>query len=127
MVINLNENVTLHFEPMYLQKGAKQNFTDPSFGNAEFRFKGDIVEAPVFLKLDINAGSIHPYLMAGPTVGFIVNSTLEIAGPVLSSKEMQTTLSKPLIGSRIWRWLKPSVWQKFCLFGSPVYYRIKQY
>lgn len=80
MVINLNENVTLHFEPMYLQKGAKQNFTDPSFGNAEFRFKGDIVEVSVFLKLDINAGSIHPYLMAGPTVGFIVNSTLEIAG-----------------------------------------------
>jgi len=54
----------LHFEPIYLQKGAKQNFTDPSFGNAEFRFKGDIVEVPVFLKLDINAGSIHPYLMA---------------------------------------------------------------
>ena len=80
MVINLNENVTLHFEQMYLQKGAKQNLIDPSFGNGEFRFKGDIVEVPVFLKLDINAGSIHPYLMAGPTVGFIVNSTLEIAG-----------------------------------------------
>ena len=42
--------------------------------------KGDIVEVPVFLKLDINAGSIHPYLMAGATVGFIVKSTLEIAG-----------------------------------------------
>ena len=65
---------------MYLQKGAKQNLIDASFGNAEFRFKGDIIEVPVFLKLDFNAGSIHPYLMAGPTVGFIVNSTLEIAG-----------------------------------------------
>ncbi len=76
----LNENFTLHLEPMYLQKGAKQNLADPGFGDAEFRFKGDIIELPVFLKLDINAGAIHPYLLAGPTVGFIMNSDLEIEG-----------------------------------------------
>ena len=52
----------------------------PVSGMPNLDLKGDIVDVPVFLKLDINAGSIHPYLMAGPTVGFIVNSTLEIAG-----------------------------------------------
>ena len=77
----LAENLELQLEPMYLQKGARQESSfDFSFGDAEtdssVTFNADIkaklsyLELPVMLKLALGTGSTRPYLMAGPTLGW---------------------------------------------------------
>ena len=77
--VHLNERWSLRTEPMYLQKGA-QNIDGDNIS-----FKGEYLEVPLFLKLSLGSGPARPYLMAGPSVGFRLNTEVifdnaEIAG-----------------------------------------------
>ena len=66
----LNKNVSLHLEPMYLQKGSTILATrnDPNW-DLTMAF----LEIPVFLKLSLGK-TIRPYVLAGPTFGFLLSS-----------------------------------------------------
>ncbi|MGH7495503.1 MAG: outer membrane beta-barrel protein [bacterium] len=86
----LAENLALQLEPMYLQKGARQegSFSDTEF-DSSLSFKVDVkaklnyLELPVMLKLAIGTGSTRPYVMAGPTIGFRLSAKYagSVSGP----------------------------------------------
>jgi len=64
----LSENVTLRFEPMYLQKGTT-------------RFGADVklayLEVPVMFKYAFGTSNTKPYIMAGPTFGFNLSAKIK--------------------------------------------------
>ncbi len=70
--VRLNERWSLRTEPMFLQKGAQNVDGD------NVSFKGEYLEVPLFLKLSLGSGSARPYLMAGPSVGFRLNSEITV-------------------------------------------------
>lgn len=70
----LAQNVYLQLQPMYLQKGGVlfQEPPDPE----EIKFKMSFIEVPLFLKVQLGE-QICPYIMGGPTVGYLLSSKLE--------------------------------------------------
>ena len=66
--VPLNEHWSLRTEPMYLQKGAVNVDDD------DIAFKGEFIEVPLFLKYRFGGGPVRPYVMAGPSVGFRLNT-----------------------------------------------------
>jgi opacity protein-like surface antigen len=77
----LSENVALRFEPKYLQKGAKDEESSQGV-NVESKIKLAYVEVPALLKYTIGTSSTRPYLLAGPSLGFVLSAkaTLEASG-----------------------------------------------
>jgi hypothetical protein len=71
--LRLSENFSLHLQPMYLQKGARVTDT---VDKIEFPFKYAFLELPVFLKAEFGS-AVRPYIMAGPTVGYLLSAELE--------------------------------------------------
>jgi opacity protein-like surface antigen len=84
----LAENVALHLEPVYLQKGTKAEgrIDDPGVGpfNIDLKEKVNYLEIPAFLKLAFGTSTTKPYLMAGPTLGFRLSAkqtgTISVGG-----------------------------------------------
>ena len=79
--LGLNENIALRLEPMYLQKGAEFDVTDPDLDSAQLKFKAAYLEVPVFLKFAFGTSATRPYVMAGPTIGFNLSSKFDISAP----------------------------------------------
>ncbi len=73
----LSNNAALRLEPMFLKKGTTLQISD-SFDTVDFNFGFSYLEIPVFLKLDLGSSTFRPYVMAGPTIGFLLNSKLQI-------------------------------------------------
>lgn len=71
--IQLGENVFLHLEPMYLQKGALATDLDDDI---EFPITSSFLELPLFVKVEFG-NSIKPYVMAGPSIGYLLSSDIE--------------------------------------------------
>jgi opacity protein-like surface antigen len=69
----LNQNVCLELEPMYLQKGGT-DLADRT--NPDINWKMSFLEVPAFLKVSFG-NEFRPYVMAGPTIGFLLSSTAE--------------------------------------------------
>ncbi len=65
----LGDSIALHFEPMFLQKGAKENNVEE--GESEFTFKLTYLEVPVLLKLLLGPATLSPYVIVGPPSGSI--------------------------------------------------------
>lgn len=74
----MGENMSLCIEPMYLQKGAKEEGTEDGL-TMEIKIKSAYIEVPVFLKLYLGSGDTRPYVMAGPTFGFLMSSNMEMS------------------------------------------------
>lgn len=72
--MHLGQNFYLQLEPMYLQKGGVLHQEPPN--PEEIEFKMSFVEIPLFLKIQFGE-QIRPYIMGGPTVGFLLSSKLE--------------------------------------------------
>lgn len=74
----LSKNVSLQLEPMYLQKGGIMEQYAPS---PDLFIKSSFLEVPLFLKITFGE-NIRPYILAGPTVGFLLDSEVkgEISG-----------------------------------------------
>ena len=74
--VGLGGSFSLRFEPAYLVKGSDVTFAlfgpQPSAPNGGLRLS--YVELPVLLRLSLGAGSVRPYLLAGPTVGYLVSA-----------------------------------------------------
>lgn len=67
----LGETLALQLEPMFLQKGAKatgQGIT------GETELKASYIEVPAMLKFAFGSGEIKPYVMAGPTIGYLLSA-----------------------------------------------------
>jgi hypothetical protein len=77
----LSQSVSLRFEPMYLQKGA-QDEESSSGVNVETKVKLDYLEVPALFKIAFGTGTTQPYLLAGPTMGFLLSAktTLKASG-----------------------------------------------
>lgn len=85
--INLYKSLFLHLEPMYLQRGGilETNLAPIisedmpsiiSISGIDFTFKSSFVEVPVLLKTEFG-NTIRPYVLIGPTIGFLLNSSIE--------------------------------------------------
>jgi len=75
---SLGKNLFLQLEPMYLQKGGVMEQYAPS---PDLFIKSSFLEVPLFLKITFGE-NIRPYILAGPTVGFLLDSEVkgEISG-----------------------------------------------
>ena len=77
--VSLGRRLSLRFEPMWMVKGSDVTFElfgpQPSSPNAGFWLS--YVELPVLLRLSFGAGSVRPYLLAGPTVGYLISAKSE--------------------------------------------------
>ena len=71
--LGLGKNIALRLEPMYLEKATEFD-TDIDL----VRWKVAYFEVPVFLQLAFETSIARPYLIAGPTVGLIVSSKVEL-------------------------------------------------
>ncbi len=81
--LSLGNNTALVLEPMYLQKGANTNNpfdpqADPEEDIFDVQSKLSYLEVPIFLKLTFQTSRVRPYVMAGPTVGLLLSSKLEV-------------------------------------------------
>jgi opacity protein-like surface antigen len=72
----LSENVSLRFEPMYLQKGAKDEEEVEGVTVTE-KYKFTYIEVPAFIKIAFGTSNTRPYIMAGPSLGFLLSADLE--------------------------------------------------
>ncbi len=66
----VGETLALQLEPMFLQKGSKA--TVQGFGETEL--KASYIEVPAMLKFAFGSSDTKPYVMAGPTVGFLLSA-----------------------------------------------------
>lgn len=71
--LQANELLGLQITPMFIQKGANAK-VDFDFLNYT-EYNADYIEIPVLLRLNFDAGMIKPYFLAGPSLGFQLNST----------------------------------------------------
>ncbi len=76
--LGLSEDMSVRFEPMYLQKGSK--FPDIEAPNVELRVKTAYLEIPLFFKYAFGSGITRPYLMVGPSLGFLLSAKLAVEG-----------------------------------------------
>lgn len=73
MNIQANSILSLQITPMFVEKGAKARYDLNFFKYTEF--KADYIEFPVLARLNFDAGLLKPYVIAGPSLGFQLNST----------------------------------------------------
>jgi hypothetical protein len=83
----LTENFSVETEPMYIIKGGTQMATSSS---SNVRVKISVLEIPFFLKASVG-NSLKPYLKAGPSIGFLLNSEAESEyGGVTAGQALRT-------------------------------------
>ena len=71
----LGDMFVLCFEPMYLQKGASLDF----MGISEVDFKLAYLEVPLLFKVPFSKTPTKPYVIGGPTVGYLMSSKVEVS------------------------------------------------
>jgi len=87
-------------EPMYLRKGGR---VMASNGDPNIDIKMSFLEIPVFLKFAFGQ-IVQPYVKAGPTIGFLLNSTAEAeigspgSAPVPYEADLKNVLESMDIG-----------------------------
>jgi hypothetical protein len=72
--IGINQFVFVELQPMYLQKGGTYVQNAPS---PDFELKATYFEIPLFLKVAAFRDGFQPYVMGGPSFGFLLTSDLE--------------------------------------------------
>lgn len=82
---SLTRNFVLRLEPMYIQKGGRVEEGEDVNSDPGGWVKSSFIEIPLFLKVTYGS-RIRPYLMAGPTIGILLNSDLELDAYGLSFK-----------------------------------------
>lgn len=71
LLIYLGPNFGLQVEPAFMQKGSKVKIEE---GNEkiEATLKANSLDIPVLLKIGLGQGTTQPYIIAGPTLGFVL-------------------------------------------------------
>ncbi|MGZ5479920.1 MAG: porin family protein [Candidatus Aminicenantales bacterium] len=84
---NLGRILTIQPEVLYTMKGAEATLAEGVLtGTGKLRF--DYLEIPILLKVRIPTGDVHPFIFAGPAIGFnlkaafqdITGSSSDVAG-----------------------------------------------
>jgi len=76
---SLGENAALRFESNYVQKGVEDSgFVDQAFP-VKITLKLAYIETTTMINIAPVKGTIRPYFMAGPTVGYLIGARLSIA------------------------------------------------
>lgn len=78
----LYRNFHLRLEPMYLKRGGGLRSDIPfELPNIGLSYESSFIEVPVMLRAEFGK-SLRPYVLAGPTVGFLLDSfiTVELLG-----------------------------------------------
>jgi len=88
----LKPNLSLLFEPMYLQKGAELTFDEGILG----KFEAAYLEVPVFFKFALGSRTVRPYVMAGPTIGFNLSHELQFSAFEQDFENNLKKLTKPI-------------------------------
>lgn len=74
--VGLGRRLSLRFEPMFRVKGSDVTFA--LFGPAPSTPTGSLrlsyLELPVLLSLSLGSGAVRPYLLAGPTLGYLTSA-----------------------------------------------------
>jgi hypothetical protein len=77
--VGLGGRLSLRLEPMFLVKGSDISFDlfgpTPAEPNGAFRLS--YVELPVLLSVSLSTGGVRPYLLAGPTIGYLTGAKAE--------------------------------------------------
>jgi hypothetical protein len=74
--VAINDRLSFQPELLYLQKGASATEED-----VDITFAVDFVEIPVLLRIDVPTdGSIAPYFLIGPAIGFRVGCEISAEG-----------------------------------------------
>lgn len=85
--LRLNKNVCLELQPLYLQKGGTDKADQV---NPDIEWKYSFLEVPTFAKVTFGQ-EIRPYVMAGPTFGFLLSAEAEgEVGGVVSGQALRT-------------------------------------
>ena len=71
ILYDLNYNLAVQIEPMYISKGGIIKKNDES---SEMDIKANYIELPILFKASIG-GNIRPFVSAGTTIGFFLNGT----------------------------------------------------
>lgn len=80
----LSNNLSICFQPMYIQKGAtlelvmEEDEDFDLFSDIEGEFNYSYIEIPILFKYSLTSGNIKPYLMAGPTIGILTSAELQM-------------------------------------------------
>ena len=74
----LGDQLSVQYEPMYLQKGSTADVDGIDGANIEIDLA--YIEIPVMIKYTFPGESIKPYMMAGPTVGFNIKAEKVFSG-----------------------------------------------
>jgi opacity protein-like surface antigen len=80
----LSDKIDLHVEPMFLQKGGKiKEDSDKA------TFKINYFEIPLMFRYTFqNNASLKPYVIAGPSIGFLMSAKIDVEnGPELDQKD----------------------------------------
>ena len=73
---NLGKILAFQPEVLYTMKGADATIEEETItGTGKLRF--DYLEIPMLLKVRIPTGDVHPFIFAGPAVGFNLKATFE--------------------------------------------------
>jgi Outer membrane protein beta-barrel domain len=70
----LGENMALSIQPMLLGKGAKQGKTE-GFDGVDITLS--YIEIPVLFRYLFGSGNIHPFVEAGPSIGFLSSADVK--------------------------------------------------
>ena len=80
---DINKNVAISVQPMYLQKGAKFSEADPldaSASKLDVELKLSYIEIPIFFKIPLAINPARYYVLAGPTLGIAIGSQKALKG-----------------------------------------------
>ena len=84
--ISFEENLSLHIEPKYIQRGTKFQHITTTTANAtpngftDATFKTDYFELPVLLKLTSTSVDMKPFGFVGPALSFITRARIDAPG-----------------------------------------------
>ena len=81
--LGISNNFILCLEPMYIQKGGRVEEGEDINSDPGGWVKSSFIEIPLFLKVTYGS-RIRPYLIAGPTMGILLNSDMELEAYGLS-------------------------------------------
>lgn len=93
-----SKQIVLKFEPVYVAKGT--NFRG-YYGHGEFWAKSSYFELPAMLKFSLAESSIQPYLLAGPSVGYLLDAETNDDDIGYSSEVMKSTEMSVSFGAGI--------------------------
>lgn len=105
--IQLHRNISIQLEPMYMREGGLYK----EEGELELKTTSSVLTLPLFLNVGIG-DKIRPYVLAGPTISYILDSEMEteMAGLVLRG-DMKDIIKRTVFGVSFGAGLGVPLWK----------------